>query len=115
AAEHCAELEVVIIEKTNKLLSKVRVSGGGRCNVTHSCFSIAEMIKKYPRGDRFLKSAFHQFFTTDTIAWFENRNVQLKAESDGRMFPATNTSETIIQCFLQQASQHQVGILLNRE
>ena len=115
AAENNSGLKVTIIEKSGKLLSKVRISGGGRCNVTHSCFSIAEMIKKYPRGERFLKSAFHQFFTTDTITWFENRNLQLKAESDGRMFPATNTSETIIQCFLQQASQHQVEIVLNRE
>ena len=65
-------LEIIIIEKTNKLLSKVKVSGGGRCNVTHSCFSIADMIKKYPRGASFLKKAFHYFFTTDTIAWFLN-------------------------------------------
>jgi len=65
------ELEVTIIEKSSKLLSKVKVSGGGRCNVTHSCFSIAEMVKKYPRGESFLKKAFHHFFTTDTIEWFE--------------------------------------------
>jgi len=70
AAEHCAGLEVVIIEKTNKLLSKVRVSGGRRCNVTHACFSISEMIKRYPRGEKFLKQAFRYFFTTDTIEWF---------------------------------------------
>ena len=63
-------LEVIIIEKTGKLLSKVKVSGGGRCNVTHSCFSIGEMVKKYPRGEQFLKKAFHHFFTTDTIQWF---------------------------------------------
>jgi predicted Rossmann fold flavoprotein len=115
AAENNSGLKVTIIEKSGKLLSKVRISGGGRCNVTHACFSIAEMIKKYPRGQRFLKSAFHQFFTTDTIEWFENRNVHLKTEPDGRMFPASNSSETIIQCFLQQASQRQVEILLNRE
>ena len=76
AAALNSSLNVTIIEKSSKLLAKVKVSGGGRCNVTHSCFSIAEMIKKYPRGERFLKSAFHQFFTTDTITWFENRNLQ---------------------------------------
>lgn len=115
AAEHCTALEVNLIEKTNKLLSKVRVSGGGRCNVTHACFSISEMIKKYPRGEKFLKQAFHYFFTTDTIEWFEKRNVRLKTESDGRMFPESNTSETIIQCLLQQANKYGVEILMNRE
>ena len=64
-------LEVIILEKTNKLLSKVRVSGGGRCNVTHACFEIAEMVKKYPRGTNFVKKTFHQFFTTNIIEWFE--------------------------------------------
>src|ERR1700677_2512207 len=96
AAQMNPSLEVVIIEKTSKLLSKVKVSGGGRCNVTHSCFSIAEMIKKYPRGNSFLKKAFHHFFTTDTIAWFKERGVELKTESDGRMFPITDSSQTII-------------------
>ncbi|MGN6267522.1 MAG: NAD(P)/FAD-dependent oxidoreductase [Ginsengibacter sp.] len=115
AAENNSELKVTIIEKSGKLLSKVRVSGGGRCNVTHACFSIAGMIKNYPRGAKFLKSAFHQFFTTDTIAWFENRNVQLRAEPDERMFPTSNSSETIIHCFLEQASQHGVDVLMNRE
>ena len=70
AAAQNAELEVIILEKSSKLLSKVRISGGGRCNVTHACFSIAEMIKKYPRGEKFLKLAFRHFFTTDTIDWF---------------------------------------------
>ena len=95
------DIEVILVEKSNKLLSKVRVSGGGRCNVTHACFSIAEMIKKYPRGDKFLKQAFRHFFTTDTIAWFESRKVKLKTEADGRMFPESNSSETIINCLLQ--------------
>jgi hypothetical protein len=71
AARLYPSLEVMILEKSNHLLSKVRVSGGGRCNVTHACFSIAEMIKKYPRGASFLKKAFHHFFTSDTIAWFK--------------------------------------------
>ena len=115
AAEKNSELDVVLIEKSNKLLSKVRVSGGGRCNVTHACFSIAEMIQKYPRGEKFLKQAFHHFFTTDTIGWFEKRMVKLKTEPDGRMFPETNSSETIIDCLLQQANRHYVEILMNRE
>ena len=100
AASLNGNLEVIIVEKTNKLLSKVRVSGGGRCNVTHACFSIAEMIKKYPRGEKFLKQAFHHFFTTDTIEWFQKRNVKLKTEADGRMFPESNSSETIIQLLI---------------
>ena len=82
AAAMNPHLEVLIVEKTGKLLSKVKVSGGGRCNVTHSCFSISEMIKKYPRGGSFLKKAFHHFFTTDTIQWFEKRGVELVAEED---------------------------------
>ncbi|HEY5462932.1 MAG TPA: NAD(P)/FAD-dependent oxidoreductase [Hanamia sp.] len=115
AAAQNSEMEVTLIEKSNKLLSKVKVSGGGRCNVTHSCFSISEMIKKYPRGENFLKQAFHYFFTTDTINWFEKRNIKLKTETDGRMFPASNTSETIINCLLQEANKYHVEILMNRE
>ena len=108
-------LEVIIIEKTTKLLSKVKVSGGGRCNVTHSCFSIAEMIKKYPRGNSFLKKAFHHFFTTDTIAWFKERGVELKTESDGRMFPITDSSQTIIDCLMKEVNHYGVEILMNKE
>jgi len=115
AAKENPELEVIILEKSNKILSKVKVSGGGRCNVTHSCFSIAEMIKKYPRGEKFLKKAFRQFFTSDTIYWFENRNVKLKTEADGRMFPESNSSESIINCLVQEANKHHVEILMNRE
>ena len=115
AARLCPHLHISVLEKTSKLLSKVRVSGGGRCNVTHSCFSIAEMIKKYPRGDVFLKKAFHHFFTTDTIAWFKERNVILKTEDDGRMFPESNNSETIINCLLKEADKYKVEILLNAD
>ncbi|MDQ6762811.1 MAG: NAD(P)/FAD-dependent oxidoreductase [Bacteroidota bacterium] len=109
------DLEVTIIEKTSKLLSKVRVSGGGRCNVTHACFSIAEMIKKYPRGTNFLKQAFHHFFSTDTIQWFKERSIELKTESDGRMFPSTDSSETIINCFLREAEHLNIKIIMNCE
>lgn len=109
------KIDVTILEKSSKLLSKVRVSGGGRCNVTHACFSIAEMIKRYPRGEKFLKKAFHQFFTSDTISWFEKRDIQLKTEADGRMFPTSNSSETIIDCLLKEARQNGVKILTGTE
>ena len=108
-------LEVVILEKSNKLLSKVKVSGGGRCNVTHACYSIAEMIKKYPRGASFLKKAFHHFFTVDTVNWFEERGVKLKTEVDGRMFPVTNSSQTIIDCLMKEANIYNVAITMNKE
>ena len=115
AATMNAALEVIIIEKTGKLLSKVKVSGGGRCNVTHSCFSIAEMVKKYPRGGSFLKKAFHHFFTTDTINWFKERGVELKTEPDGRMFPVTNSSQTIINCLMKEVNTRHVEILMHKE
>lgn len=108
-------LEVIIVEKSNKLLSKVKVSGGGRCNVTHACYSIAEMIKRYPRGSSFLKKAFHHFFTNDTIAWFKERGVVLKAEADGRMFPVTDSSQTIIDCLMKEANKYKVDIRINKE
>jgi predicted Rossmann fold flavoprotein len=115
AAQMDPLLEVIIIEKTGKLLSKVKVSGGGRCNVTHACFSIADMIKKYPRGAGFLKKAFHDFFTTDTIEWFKKRHVELKTEADGRMFPVSNTSQTIIDCLMNEVNRYDVGIMMNRD
>lgn len=108
-------LDVTIIEKTNKLLSKVRVSGGGRCNVTHACFSIAELVKSYPRGEKFLKKAFYHFFTADTVNWFEKRNIKLKTESDGRMFPESNSSQTIIDCLLNEAKLNHVEIVTGKE
>ena len=115
AARMNPELEIFILEKSNKLLSKVGVSGGGRCNVTHACYDIQEMSKKYPRGGSFVKKAFHQFFTTDTINWFEERGVKLKTEKDGRMFPVTDSSQTIINCLLSEAQQYGVKILMKTE
>ena len=115
AARMNPALQVTIAEKSNKLLSKVKISGGGRCNVTHACFSIADMVKKYPRGSSFLKKAFHHFFTTDTINWFAERGVQLKTEADGRMFPVTDSSQTIIDCLMKEANKYGVQVLLNRE
>ncbi|HMU46236.1 MAG TPA: NAD(P)/FAD-dependent oxidoreductase [Chitinophagaceae bacterium] len=108
-------LEVIILEKTNKLLSKVKVSGGGRCNVTHNCFDVSEMSKSYPRGSNFVKKTFYQFFTPDTVKWFAERGVPLKTESDGRMFPVTDSSQTIIECLLREADKYGVKIKLNRE
>ena len=88
--------EVVIFEKTGKPLQKVKISGGGRCNVTHRLFDIPELIKKYPRGKNFLKKTLHRFTPEATIDWFEQHGVNLKAEADGRMFPVTDSSQTII-------------------
>jgi predicted Rossmann fold flavoprotein len=108
-------LEVIIVEKSNKLLSKVRISGGGRCNVTHACFSIQEMMKKYPRGSNFVKKTFHEFFTEDTIKWFLQRGVTLKTEEDGRMFPVTDSSQTIINCLMKEADEFKVHVKLHHE
>ncbi|UOQ51950.1 NAD(P)/FAD-dependent oxidoreductase [Hymenobacter cellulosivorans] len=112
----CAEANpaarVLLVEKTGKLLSKVRVSGGGRCNVTHACFSAAQLIQHYPRGGKKLKEPFQQFGAQDTVRWFEQRGVQLKTEADGRMFPTTDSSETIAQCLLEAAHKAGVHILL---
>ncbi|MBO9201314.1 MULTISPECIES: BaiN/RdsA family NAD(P)/FAD-dependent oxidoreductase [Niastella] len=110
AARMFPSLEVLLLEKTGKLLSKVKVSGGGRCNVTHSCFSIPDMVRNYPRGTNFLKKTFHQFFTTDTIQWYADRGVPLKKEDDGRMFPVTNSSQTIIDCLMREANKYGVDI-----
>ena len=115
AARMNPALEVIILEKSNKVLSKVRVSGGGRCNVTHACFEIPDMIKKYPRGANFVKKAFHQFFTIDTIHWFEERGVKLKAEPDGRMFPVSNSSQTIIDCLLREAERYHINVQMGTE
>lgn len=108
-------LKVTIVEKGSKLLSKVKVSGGGRCNVTHACFDIGNMSRQYPRGQNFVKKTFHQFFTTDIIQWFEERGVELKTEQDGRMFPVTDSSQTIIDCLVREANKYGVKILMRSE
>jgi predicted Rossmann fold flavoprotein len=118
-AIHVAELhpnwEVIILEKSTKVLSKVRVSGGGRCNVTHACPDIEMLLKKYPRGQRFLKKSFYQFATKNTIEWFAKNGVSLHTEKDGRMFPTTNNSETIIDCFLRKIQQYNIQVLTQHE
>lgn len=95
---------VIILEKTRQLLTKVKISGGGRCNVTHACFDPSQLVKFYPRGEKELRGPFSRFQPKDTIRWFESQGVQLKVEEDGRMFPVTDQSETIIHC-LQKAAQ----------
>jgi predicted Rossmann fold flavoprotein len=115
AARMSPGLRVIVLEKTGKLLSKVKVSGGGRCNVTHACFEIAEMAKRYPRGQHFVRKAFHGWFTTDTIAWFRERGVELKAEEDGRMFPVTDSSQTIIDCLMGEVDRYGVEVWMHAE
>lgn len=114
-AEMHPDYRVIILEKSNKLLSKVRISGGGRCNVTNHTFEISELVKNYPRGAKELRQVFSRFAVQDTINWFEKRGVKLKAEPDGRMFPVTDSSETIIDCFLSEAQRLNVKINLEEE
>ncbi len=94
-------------------MSKVKVSGGGRCNVTNARFNISEMAKNYPRGSAFLKSALHQFSAADTVNWFAERGVVLKTEPDGRMFPEANTSQAIIDCLLREVNRYHIEIMMN--
>lgn len=115
AAVNKKGLRVLILEKSSKLLSKVRVSGGGRCNVTHHCFESTPLSKHYPRGQRPLKNLFQQFQAKDTVAWFEQRGVKLKTEEDGRMFPTTDSSQTIIDCFMREAEKLGIEIRTNSE
>lgn len=111
---YSAENEVVIFEKTGKALQKVKVSGGGRCNTTHACFDVPELIGKYPRGKQLLRRTLHRFSPKETIAWFEERGVKLKTEQDGRMFPVTDNSQTIIDCLWQEMMQRKVKVFYNR-
>lgn len=102
--------KTILIEKTKSLLSKVRISGGGRCNVTHHCFDPRQLVQHYPRGGQALIGPFHRFQPRDTIEWFESRGVKLKAEEDGRMFPISDDSQTIINCLLTEAAKTGVEI-----
>jgi predicted Rossmann fold flavoprotein len=113
AAEASPDCTVTIYEATAHLLAKVRVSGGGRCNVTHACFEPRELVKRYPRGGRELLGAFSRWQPRDTVAWFEARGVSLKTEEDGRMFPVTDSSQTIVDCLMSAAQKAGVVIRTN--
>lgn len=115
AAENKPGLKVLILEKTSKLLSKVKVSGGGRCNVTHHCFEPTPLADHYPRGRKELKTLFRKFQARDMVSWLESKSVKLKTEEDGRMFPVTDDSQTIIDCFLQEVARHRIEIKINAE
>ena len=109
--EQNPSLKVALLERGKDGLAKVKVSGGGRCNVTHAEFIPQELVQNYPRGEKELLGPFHQFMKGDTIGWFEKRGVELKIEEDGRIFPVTNSSQTIINCFLNEAEKHHVDVL----
>jgi predicted Rossmann fold flavoprotein len=113
-AEACPSARITLLEKGPQFLSKVRISGGGRCNVTHACFEARGLTLHYPRGEGALLGPFHVFQAADTIAWFEARGVKLKTEEDGRVFPVSNSSQTIIDCMLQAARAAGVELLANR-
>src|SRR5277367_7053954 len=117
AALACAEAgcksEILILEKSSQFLHKVKISGGGRCNVTHALFNEREFVTRFPRGERALISPFKQFSASDTVEWFAQRGVKLKTESDGRMFPVTDSSQTIIDCLMRTAQKAGVSFRLN--
>ncbi len=104
-------LKVAILERGKTVLEKVRISGGGRCNVTHACFVPNDLVKFYPRGEKELRGPFHQFCSGDTIDWFEKHGVELKIEEDGRMFPTSDSSQTIIDCFLLATQKLGIQVL----
>ncbi|MCB4807623.1 NAD(P)/FAD-dependent oxidoreductase [Tamlana sp. 62-3] len=110
-AKQNPDLKVAVLEKAKTGLQKVKISGGGRCNVTHAEFIPQELVTNYPRGEKELLGPFHQFMTGDTMAWFEERGVALKIEDDGRMFPESNSSQTIIDCFLKEAEKYKVEVI----
>jgi predicted Rossmann fold flavoprotein len=109
-----ADTQVFLYEATPHLLSKVKISGGGRCNVTHACFEPEQLVKNYPRGGRELLGAFHRFQPRDTLAWFNTRGVETKTEEDGRMFPTSDNSESIVNALNEAAQKNQVKILIQR-
>ena len=113
-AENFPDLSVAILERTSNVLSKVKISGGGRCNVTHAEFIPKDLTTNYPRGERELFGPFHTFMTGDTMEWFDKRGVELKIEEDGRMFPVSNSSQTIIDCFTNETDRLGVEVLTNQ-
>ncbi|WP_064966137.1 NAD(P)/FAD-dependent oxidoreductase [Tenacibaculum ovolyticum] len=113
AKENNPNLDITILEKGKDVLQKVKISGGGRCNVTHACFEPKELVKFYPRGEKELLGPFHQFMTGDTFEWFDNKGIPLKIESDNRVFPEANTSQAIIDCFESAVDNLGIKVLKN--
>ncbi len=107
-------IEVAVFEKAGKAMQKVKASGGGRCNVTHECFDIPELLNCYPRGKQLLRKSLYQFGPEQTIEWFEKRGIKLKTEPDGRMFPTTDDSQTIIDCIWQEMMRNNVDVYYNK-
>lgn len=114
SAEANSECRVILLEKNRQVLSKVRISGGGRCNVTHACFDPILLTQNYPRGGKALRGPFTRFQPRDTVQWFESRGVKLKTEGDGRMFPVTDNSTTIVNCLVEQVRAHGVELRTER-
>lgn len=110
---HNADLRIVILEQSKDVLNKVRISGGGRCNVTHNCFDSRTLTSYYPRGQRELLGPFHIFNAKDTVTWFEDNGVKLYTEPDGCMFPVSNSSDSIIQCFMHLARKYHIEVIKN--
>ncbi|UYW01304.1 NAD(P)/FAD-dependent oxidoreductase [Flavobacterium agricola] len=113
-AEQNPKLTIAILERGKEVLTKVKISGGGRCNVTHACFIPNDLVKFYPRGEKELKGPFNQFCSGDTIAWFEKHKVNLKIEEDGRMFPESDSSQTIIDCFINLSKKYNIQIITSQ-
>jgi len=113
AKEKNPDLDITILEKGKDVLQKVKISGGGRCNVTHACFEPKELVAFYPRGGKELLGPFHQFMTGDTFEWFDDRGVPLKIEEDNRVFPEANTSQAIIDCFKKAVDNLGIKVLTN--
>ena len=113
AKEMNPELDITILEKGKEVLQKVKISGGGRCNVTHACFEPKELVQFYPRGEKELLGPFHQFMTGDTFEWFQNNGITLKIEKDNRVFPESNSSQTIVDCFLNKTKRLGISVLKN--
>ena len=109
-AEANPEMEVIILEKSKKVLEKVKISGGGRCNVTHACFEPNELVKHYPRGGKELLGPFNRFMTGDLMEWFGDRGIELKIEEDNRVFPLSDNSQTIIDCLVEFAERAGVQV-----
>lgn len=112
-AENNPNKKIIILERGKEVLNKVRISGGGRCNLTHAEFLPKALTQNYPRGEKELLGPFHQFMTGDTFQWFEKRGVELKIEEDGRVFPISDSSETIINCFLNETKRLGIQVLKN--